>query len=802
MFISINSLKKNYIKILFIFFISVFIDYFLFIKHSPPAWDQGYHLSNLFKTYNILNNDYLNFFKKLDEILNVSETYRGPLTYFLSALFLKVFGNSYKSAYLSNHLFNLIAIFSIFNLGIIIKNQRTGILAIILFTFSPLIIIQRSDYLIDFSLLAFSTLNILFLTRWFLNENKFSFLSIFCGINLGLVFLVKPTGIILFIMPILYIFIKRLLKNGFEIFFLSEVFIYFTLFFLTIIPWFSRNWLTIISSIINAWKWGINYQDGLDFNSILGWLFYINNFPKAFGIINLSTILAIYIIFKFKNKNSNHSKIHTLSDKDIWFSIIFINFYLISSLMSTKDIRFLMPIFPLICLFIAKVIDNNIINKNQHKVKQTALVISILYTILTLHLKGENIGSLENLQGRASLNNWPHKEIIEEINTFNPEFLKTLAVMPDTKEINTFNLEAEAIRQKEHVAVRQIVSNKKSYKDDLKYFDWFLLKTKDQGIMKKDSNDLLKDYLLSNSSFIKQKEWLLPDNSKVILLRRVSLNSNIKKINCESKKPIVLVEKTSNGIKIIFKGRGHLARSSNLLIDFYRNNKRFEENISLAQGLFQYEFDENKCYEIIQNLPTDNYFFDNFEKVFYETNILSNNQIFRLAEKEVLQSDQSLSNGEYILMANKINKLNDLGILLKLGRFEQLFDLIGILNQSDPKQIYLENGEIIYSQRFIKNNRVDDLYNILIAQLLQRKVDHAEKTITKILEIDKLNTNSFIVKSIINIYLFNIKESRQALMQARLLANSNQNITLIDNIESILDILELKFIKVYNKLLR
>ena len=57
----------------------------------------------------------------------------------------------------------------------------------------------------------------------------------------------------------------------------------------------------------------------------------------------------------------------------------------------------------------------------------------------------------------------------------------TLAVLPDTKEINTFNLEAEAVKQGEHVAVRLVVSNIKSYKNDLKYFDWFLIKRRSRN---------------------------------------------------------------------------------------------------------------------------------------------------------------------------------------------------------------------------------------------------------------------------------------------------------------------------------
>jgi len=80
---------------------------FILQINNPPAWDQGYHLSNVFKMYNILGDQGINISEKSSQLLNVTDSYRGPLTYFLSALFMKVFSNTYQFAYLSNQIFNL-----------------------------------------------------------------------------------------------------------------------------------------------------------------------------------------------------------------------------------------------------------------------------------------------------------------------------------------------------------------------------------------------------------------------------------------------------------------------------------------------------------------------------------------------------------------------------------------------------------------------------------------------------------------------------------------------------------------------
>ena len=154
-------------------------------NNYPPGWDQGYHLSNIFKMNNILdlNNSSVNLI--WNNILDITDSYRGPLTYFASAFILNFTGNDYIYAFLSNNLFNILCIISIYILGKILKNKSLGIWASIIFTFSPFIMLQRTDYLIDLSLTGFSSLFFLFLTNWYLDKkgnNLYPFLS---GISLG-----------------------------------------------------------------------------------------------------------------------------------------------------------------------------------------------------------------------------------------------------------------------------------------------------------------------------------------------------------------------------------------------------------------------------------------------------------------------------------------------------------------------------------------------------------------------------------------------------------------------------------------
>ena len=72
-------------------------------------------------------------------------------------------------------------------------------------------------------------------------------------------------------------------------------------FLIVIWPWLSINWLTIFTSIINSWQWGINYQDGLEVNSLEGILFYPFNIIKLLGPHILGSYFVILLIEKYKS---------------------------------------------------------------------------------------------------------------------------------------------------------------------------------------------------------------------------------------------------------------------------------------------------------------------------------------------------------------------------------------------------------------------------------------------------------------------------------------------------------------------
>ena len=787
------SLKINKTNLLlFLIIISSFlIDkiYLLNISYLP-AWDQGYHLTNLFKTYNILENFSINNQEWWQSFWSISETYRGPLTYIFSSIFLKFFGKTYETSILSNNIFSIITILCIFNLCRDLGYKKAGLWGAFIFAFNPYIFEQRVDYLIDISQICFLNLNFYILFK-FLKSNGSYILSLILGISLGFIFLTKPTGILFLVFPYIYTFYLLIKKSNFNKLYI----VVFLSTFITIIwPWLSTNWLTIITSIANSWQWGIKYQDGLEANTLEGILFYPKTILKLVGPLLFGSFFGISclkILDKLKKFSLTKIIQNSFSINNIFLLSFPINVLIICTLMSTKDLRFILPIFPSLCIFSGLLI-TNLKNYSWDKFyKIFIFLIIFLKLILNLSLQKNIVFKFDN----TSKPNWPHKEIIEQVSNLSPYSKSVIAILPDTKELNTFNLSSEANMQNSNTYVRQIISNEKSYKDDLDRFNWFLLKDGEQGIMSNDSKLALSDLIKESNKFKNFKSWELPDGSKATLYKRKVMNESISLIN-KNLIPLNLdLIFSSNGITANLKGSNEMLNNSNLLINARNNEKNYEINISFPKIINLL----NKNIEIIKNVNFEDEF--NFDKSLEFDSILITNKNKKIPVKinKVIfnQKVNKDINGQFQI--NKIKELEKMAEYLRLGEFDKLFTLVEVVNQSDPDQEYLKNAEKIFKYRYqLNKNNYYYLYKIAISQILQRKSIEAAISLKEIMKYEKNNSNLYLAKSIVDIYNFNPRKADKNIQMASKLNNDEKLISTINSIKMISNLLNLKIRNLIN----
>ena len=102
-----------------------------------------------------------------------------------------------------------------------------------------------------------------------------------------------------------------------------------------------------------------------------------------------------------------------------------------------------------------------------------------------------------------------------------------------------------------------------------------------------------------------------------------------------------------------------------------------------------------------------------------------NNQIEMIKYKNKSSAKETK---DFSLRTNKIDAVNLMGNYLKNGEFDKLFNLVGLINQSDPEQKYLNDAEIIFKNRLsLKSTNLNDLYALAISQILQEKLIQQDK---------------------------------------------------------------------------
>ena len=770
-----------------LFSIIIFIILIDKIYHSfsfyLPAWDQGYHLANLFKTYNIFENVNINSFDWWDKLWGITDTYRGPLTYIFSSTFLHIFGKSYENSLISNNLFSIIIIICIFNLSKEIGSKKAGLWGALIFALNPYIFDQRVDYLIDISQVCFINLNFYILYKFYKSKGGY-IISFLLGITLGFVFLTKPTGLFFLIIPYiytLYIYLKDydLLKKK-----LINLLLIIISFLIIIWPWLSINWLTIITSIYNSWQWGIKYQDGLEANTFDGLIFYPKVIIKLLNPLILGSFFVIAIIDKLKLSSNYRFKINKsklLNQENIFLLSLPVNILIICTLMSTKDLRFILPIFPSLCIFSGLFISK--LKKYYFMDYYKLFIFIIILSNFIFHVLAQINLYKQPLQ--KSLSYWPHQEIIREVSSFSPNINSVIAILPDTKELNTFNLAAEANLQNNLVDIRQIISNEKSSEDDLKRFNWFLIKDGDQGIMSNNSKIKLSKLIQESNNFVNFKSWKLPDGSQAKLYKRKKINETIEIIEHDFSPSELDLSFKNHELTINLRGKEHIINNSYLLVNAKNSERNYEINIALPEIINL----SRKNIELIKNINVDADI--SIDDTFKFSCILISKEFEKspvIINKIIYDKNINIESKEEFEI-NKIKEVEKMGNFLKNGEFDKLFNLVGLVNQSDPNQEYLKDAEAIFKYRSeLDKNNIDYLYRIAISQILQKKSSEASKILLEIAKFDNNNPYLYLAMSVVDIYNFNPRNAERNILTAKKLnknekmKNTLETINLISNI--------------------
>ena len=242
---------------------------------------------------------------------------------------------------ITNSIFLLILLISIYGIGSILYDRNIGLLAALITSMFPLAFGHSRVAMTDYPLMCMVSLSIYLLLKT--NEFRSIPYSIFAGMALGVSQFTKETSIIFILFPLIYYFIKAYSSEE-----KKKVLVNFTItilsFFIIAIAVFFKT--TDLHVFKNFWKQitGLSNKDSFYYFKS----FFANAVGPFFLILSLPLLLSYLINIRKRDKLLF-----------LWFIIPFILF----SVSTNKMNRFLMPILPAVALIMAQELAVNTFSK-------------------------------------------------------------------------------------------------------------------------------------------------------------------------------------------------------------------------------------------------------------------------------------------------------------------------------------------------------------------------------------------------------------------------------------------------------
>ena len=347
--ITVLKRKTHFIFIFFLWFLTAISQLiFLRLDRLPPLGDGIRFILRGMELFMI--NSQIGLWEFIKEVFKVVDS--GPpfvdITYFL---YYKLFGFSTEMELIVNSLYLGAGIIGVYGIGKYFFNRNTGVLAVLIFTTLPGVLIFNNLGYREFHIMCIVALTLYFL---FYSDNfangKFSILF---GASLGLLFMIKYQGLIFVAVPIF----KTLADVIYKRFFLKKeskglffnITISLTLFFIIGLFWYVVNW----RSFFNIMKNRINNLPSGDFIFTIKNLFFYSKglfdgmLYRVYSFLFIGIGLCNMFICIRKKNIINHSK-----------NILIIYFYfmipfLFFTFLGLKEFSHMLPLLPFISVVIA-----------------------------------------------------------------------------------------------------------------------------------------------------------------------------------------------------------------------------------------------------------------------------------------------------------------------------------------------------------------------------------------------------------------------------------------------------------------
>ncbi|MBU1912199.1 MAG: glycosyltransferase family 39 protein, partial [Candidatus Omnitrophica bacterium] len=333
-------MKRSHRVILGALFLFYAVNNYIWLSQNklPVSYDEGIHLWTSLRFVRAFLHPAHSIFY---ELIDANTTHWPPLFYFIASLFNLIFGLSYIVSVMTNMLFFLILIVSLYLIGKKLYSPFIGVLSATILSFYPIIYGHSRLFQLDFALTAIVTLSIYCL----ISTDRFRSLLwsiIFC-ISAAIGMLIKWSYIIFILPLVLYMIIACLSDSKIRDFLyrLKKLLIALAISFIIPSLWYIKRNRGILSHLRIAFE----NTSIPTFENIRCLILSFNNSILSFIFFLLFIVCLAIFYIKSKSKFK------------VFFTIWSFIPLILLSFIKFKQARFFMPVLPCFALISAIGID-------------------------------------------------------------------------------------------------------------------------------------------------------------------------------------------------------------------------------------------------------------------------------------------------------------------------------------------------------------------------------------------------------------------------------------------------------------
>ena len=768
----------------------------IWMDRIPPHWDSGDHLSRALNHWRVLQDPHWWSGDWWRTLWQQAPTQRAPLVYLLTAPCFTLFGLSTDAGVTVNLFFSALLLASVYGMGRRLFDRQVGLWAAGFSLLAPVLGRLRLDYMRDYGLTVVTAFTALGLTYWWTAKSRpaqWGF-TLLWGVGAALMLLARTSGLMFLVAMAGWLGLLCLLSRQWLR--ILQLIAGTAVGIALIWPWFSTSWLTITSTTIESTSHGIIFMGSPQANTLEGWLYYPQRLPNmvsspvlllalAAGILAIGGTLVSYPGGRPQPLPNPGTPARQAW---LWLGGVIGVILLLGAIGANKQVRILAPLVPFLTVALARMLWWRRDRPWQILRWSAALASAVLLLWTTFPIPGANLIPHREHWFPYTGEPWPHEAMIAAMAEATPHLEVNLGVIPNSSQLNTFNLGFYGSAADFQVSTRELGLRASTAQQDARALDWYITKSGDQGHLDtlEEARASIIAAVEANPDLEIWRTWPLPDGTEAQIRHRRQpqvevqpLNHGVEQVSLTAVEiPPQVVAGQITPITYRLEGPWKDLKQGLLLLSWKEtdpdNPPRWIGDHGIGTGRLFGDNDPDAGFSVVERLgvvPPADLTPGAYQLEATYVDRLSQNSYPVQApptEVEVLPPPPEASQAPALSPPlDLVTVLRQLSPALATGDLDPIFSEVGRIGQYDPSQGYLKQTEQALGFRLQEYpDNLAWLYGKALAQVLQQDAPAAIASLDRIAEVAPDNPYHWAYLGFVHLYSWQPRRAQAALDQA------------------------------------